>query len=121
MKSKVTELGVFAIGIGVLIAVVVLVVANSVLPPQPPMSGPQLVLPLGICGAFIVLGALTLILKNRVIILITVALLVLGLVLDLAIGFNPIKLLISGAIIWLIIKTGKEAAQEVNKGATETV
>ncbi len=114
MRSKVNDLGIFAIGIGLIGAA--MSIWTYVLAQRDPtidLSPSVLAVPLGICATFVVLGILTLTLKSRPVIMATMGLLVLGLVADLLLSLNVGKLVISGLIIWLVVKTGNEAMQEV--------
>jgi hypothetical protein len=90
-------------------------------PPLGAESLPAVVLavPLSICAVFITLGALTLSVRSPLVIQATMGFLALGLIVDLLLGFNVVKLLISGGIAWLIIKTGNEALQEAGKTAIQ--
>ena len=110
MTTKVQELGIFATGIGVLLAALTLWLNYAVQPdPGRERSLGVIAIALGFGAVYVVLGVLTLLLKSRVIIQLTISIVVLGLLLDLLIGFNVIKAIISGLVICLVIKTGRQA------------
>ena len=117
-KSKVKELGIFTVGIGILLAILTLWLSLMLQPaPGQPRSAALVAVPVAISVIYIVLGALTLRFKSRAIIQVTIGLVVLGFLLDLLIGFNVVKAVISGLIIALIVKTGREALDEVSQEA----
>jgi hypothetical protein len=114
MRTKVQELGIFAIGIGILLAALLLWLMYATSPqPGRERSSVFPAVTLSICAICVVLGVLTLRLKSRLIIQLTVAVLILGFIAELLISFNVIKAIISACVIWLIIKTGREALKEV--------
>lgn len=113
-RTKVEELSIFTIGIGIIIAALS-VWAAFVLTPAPGTEASYLWLgiPVGLGGLFIVLGGLLRRFPSPVLVLTILFAVVGGLLLDLVVGFNMAKAAISLVIIVLILKSGLDALAEV--------
>lgn len=116
--GKIRELGIFTVGVGIIVAALTLYITFIIGPgPGVAVSPIALVLPLSMSVVYIVLGILTQRSANPTIIQVTMALVTLGFVFDLVVGFHIIKAVITGAVIGLIIKTGLEALKELEPPA----
>lgn len=111
-RSKVRELGVFAVGLGAILMALTAWIIWGVRRPGPPvlLSRAALLLIPGFVMA--VSGVLLLVLRSRMCVKMTVAVLTLAFVADALLSFNPVKLLISGGCVYLIWKTGRQALTE---------
>lgn len=116
--GKTKELGVFGIGIGVIFGALMLY-ANHISSAKRPIE--ELSLPLAIPASFIVAGFLTMLLRLKPIIILTTGLAIIGFAADLFLSFNPIKALISGAVVLLVLKTARLALieTELNSSSKE--
>lgn len=113
MQSKIRELGIFSIGLGVIGAS--FLVLFRVL--QDSRSGSTSALDIVLlsgCAVLVALGVLTIVARKRAVIWLTVAVLVVGLTFDLLLVFSVMKLATSGFIIWLVVRTGFAAIEEVS-------
>ncbi len=119
MRTKTDELGIFTIGIGIVFAALSLWLTFTLRPnPGRQQSLLAVVVTLAICAIYVVLGILTRRTKSAGQIQLTVAFVVLGFLVDLALGFSILKLFISGFVIFLIVKTGVQAIGEVHESTT---
>jgi hypothetical protein len=117
-RTKVQELAIFTVGIGVLLAVLTLWLSFALQPePGRQRSAYLIAVPLAISAVYVVLGVLTGKVKSPSIITATMVVVVLGFVLDLAIAFNIVKAVLDVLVIMLVMKTGREALQEVRPKA----
>ena len=113
-QGKVRELGIFTIGIGVIIAVVTLWLTFALQPTSGEQGSPLLVVvPLVSSGVYVLLGFLVRKLRTSGTIILTLVLVAAGFVIDLAIGANIVKGTIDAVIILLVTKTGRAAIKEV--------
>ena len=112
MKSKVSELGVFLIGIGGLIALGAVYLWKTLeVPGGPSREFPYV--PVGISAALIILGVLVLVLRSQLLVNLSVGILILGLIVDALLSPHPLKILISFGVCLLVLKTGARARQEI--------
>ena len=72
------------------------------------------VIPLVAAGLLMLLGLAIKLTRSKAVIYLTLSLVVLMFVGDLLLGLNPYKVLISGSILYLIIKNGREAIREAD-------
>ncbi len=112
-RGKIRELGIFTVGIGVILALLTFWISFAMSSaPGRQISMVSMAEPLTISVIYIVCGILTMQLKTRPIILTTIVLVTLGFALELLIRFDSIKAVISLLAIGLIVKTGGEALKE---------
>ena len=119
--GKIKELGVFAIGIGMIFGALILYV-NQIAPARRPVN--QLFIPLAIPATFVVAGILTLLVRRKPIIILTTSLVIIGFAVDLLLALNLVKALISVAASLLVLKTARLALLEsklnlANKNKTQ--
>jgi ABC-type transport system involved in multi-copper enzyme maturation permease subunit len=113
MKSKISELAVFTAGLGGIIVILMLYLLLMI--PGPDGITLTSVLYAVVPGIVILsIGALLGTVRSRWAILLAMALVNLVLLVDALLSFNLIKILISACIASLVIKTGREALQEVD-------
>jgi hypothetical protein len=117
-STKINELGVFTIGIGVLIAALAIWFWFMLDPPRGKVRDFKTVaIPVAFGAVYILLGLLTLKLRSRMIIQITSGLVTVGLLLELINSFHIGKLILSGIAIWLINTTAKGAVADVQESS----
>lgn len=120
-RTKVQELSIFTVGIGVILGALTLWFTYSVRPELgSDRSTLTLVVPLVVSVVLIILGVLTGILKSPAIINATMVFVALGFLLDMAIGLNVIKAVFEALVVVLVIKTGLGAVKEVKSEGKET-
>ena len=114
-RSKVSELGIFAVGLGILTIVLpIYVVAMSFDPrPIPPEAFVLMSLP---GAAMVLMGSLLLAVRNAAFVHLTAWVVTLAFVADFLLSFriNPIKFVISGGCVWLVWKTTLQALEELD-------
>lgn len=114
-RTKVQELSIFTIGIGIILAVLTLWLTFALQPtPGQERSPLLLVVPLAIAVTYVVLGLLIRKFKSSSIIILTMIFVAAGFAIDIIIGFNIVKAVIDVLVISMIAKTGWEALTEVN-------
>jgi hypothetical protein len=116
MKSKITELGVFCIGLGFLFAVLATMVLAISPRRDPAPNSVFYTIAYAPTAIMIFLGGLVLTLRNKFAIISAIALTTLTFGLDGLIGLSPLKMLISGGIVYVIWKNGREALAEADRG-----
>ena len=112
-KIQIDELAIFTIGLGVILAALVswLLYAS---PPVPNRSTVLTVIPFAAAGLLVVLGLIVKYVRNMASIYAALAIISVMFLGDLLIGFNPIKVVISGAIVFMVIKVGRSALLEAD-------
>ena len=114
-RTKLDELGIFTIGIGVLSIILPLLSTFELRPDQDAdFRSMILVISLVFGSLLIALGILVRRLKNPKLIYLTMAIFVAGSALDILGGLHPIRTVISLVILALIIQTGRAALAEVS-------
>lgn len=113
IKGKTKELGIFAIGLGIICGALVLYMNHIFSAGE---SDNQLVVALAIPAAFIAAGILTLLVRIKPMVIFTTSLIVVGFAIDLLLEFNSIKLLMTSAVIFLVLKTSGQALKEIESG-----
>lgn len=113
-RTKVQELSIFTVGIGVILAALTLWLTFAMEPTYSPHTKWAFRFAMLISVIYVALGAMTGVLKNRPIIMTTMVVLVAGLLTDLLLGLSIPKAVVSGLIIMLVVKTGRQALAEVN-------
>jgi hypothetical protein len=117
-RTKVQELSIFTIGIGIILAVLTLWLTFALQPtPGEERSSLLLIVPLAIAVTYVVLGFLVRKFKSPGLIILTMILVAAGFGIDLIIGFNIVKAVIDVLVISMIVKTGREALTEINPEA----
>ncbi len=114
-RGKIRELAIYAIGLGVLLALITWLIAKSL--PQAGPDGMRLWIPLTIAGSFILSGILTMAWRTKPIIIVTAYVVALGFAVDLYLGFAPLKAVLSCAAALLIINTATTAMCEAEAEA----
>ncbi len=113
-RTKVQELSIFTVGIGVVLAALTLWLSFALRSePGKERTTLMLVVPLLISAVLILLGVLTSIFKNPLMLTITMVFVVLGFGIDLVIGFNVVKAAIDVLVIALVVNTWRQAMKEV--------
>ncbi|MDB2686163.1 hypothetical protein N9Y42_03040 [Mariniblastus sp.] len=113
-RSKIDELAIFTAGLGGIIAAV-LIWLTIATPTNAGRSISAFITPPLVAACLLMLlGLVIKLTRNKAVIYFTLALVVLLFLVDLLLGFNPIKALISGTILYLIIKNGREAIREAD-------
>ncbi len=113
--TKIQELSIFTIGIGIILALLALWLTFALQQiPEQERSPLFLIVPLAIAVTYVVLGFLVLKFKSSGIIILTMILVAAGFAIDLIIGFNIVKAVIDVVVISMIVKTGRKALAEVN-------
>lgn len=114
MKSKVTEVGIFAIGVGIVIATLTtfLVVQST-----PPVANPQRNIAIGISmgSVYVILGVLVIAIRRKALIWTAVSVFGLLLLADVSMGFNVVKLLFSTGIFAVLYRGAKQAIFELEQ------
>ena len=83
-------------------------------PPVPNRSTVLTVIPFAAAGLLVVLGLIVKYVRNMASIYAALAIISVMFLGDLLIGFNPIKVVISGAIVFMVTKVGRSALLEAD-------
>lgn len=118
MENKVAELGVFTIGLGLIGAA--LLGYTAYLEPPRDAAETSLVAGLLIPGVLVLLGSLTLLLREEFLVRATHVLLIAGWLLGAVLSLNPIGILIAIGAAYLVTKTANQAVEQIRLGATRT-
>ena len=112
MKSKVSELGVFAIGIG-LIAIGLIIYGELMGRPADRLPWEDLAVFCIAPGIVILAGIVTLTARCLLAVRVSLWVLTIAFVMDALLVNNPLKMVITALVLFLIWKTGFEAVDEV--------
>ena len=119
MKSKVSELGVFAMGVGVLVIAMTLYVQYMLAERRSDASAKSLLFVLTPFVVLFIAGLLTVIVRNAATIVFTMIAVTLSFGADALLSGGPIKLAFAAGCIWLTISTGLKALKEIQSSDAE--
>jgi hypothetical protein len=114
MENKVVELGVFAIGLGLIGAALMAYMVYL----EKPRNDNQWIQAVGawvIAGGFVFLGMATLVFRSEGMVRATQFVLCALIALSAAMSFNPFSILIAAGVIYLIVKTAKQAVKQISR------
>lgn len=118
-RSKVDELGIFAIGLGIITGALELWLSYA----TPRAGGVDRSVGVSLLGSavYVVLGILTYFINgSSAIIVTTVALVVVGFLASLLINFSVVNAIVSVVVVLLVVKTGYDALKEVRSTHNNT-
>lgn len=118
MKSKISDLGVFAMGFGVLFAALTLYLRFMLADSRNGASSRPLFVVLAPVAVLFVSGLLTYTLRNAATIVFTMIAVTLLFAGDALLSLHPIKLVVAAGCIGLVVSTGFQALKEVRSSSS---